>query len=212
MGGWVKHTCGYCGVKTSPVIVHGKEIQQAWYKDENFTYLCRNCYNRLNRTGDIMMKRQRRNIEEEKMKREAELQLKPHCWTCNAMKTNLCKADGILYPIKYELECRHCGKKLTWTSSIDAFVRSKECICECKFIPWAFEHNVFPKHGNGSWQRIAKAIVENPNANQSDIARELGLSRQRIEQVRTSLRATYMVEMGRIYDEIGKAVRDNGKT
>ena len=212
MGGWVKHVCGYCGVKTSPVVVHNKEVQQAWYKDPQFDYLCRNCYNRLNRTGDIMLKRERREIEEAAMLREANLKLKPHGWECESMKTNLCKADGILYAVKYKLKCRHCGKQIMWTRDLDSFLHSKECICECKFIPWAFEHDVFPKRGNGSWQKIAKALIENPNANQSDIARELGLSRQRIEQVRTSLRATYMLDMKRVYGEIAKAVMDNGKT
>lgn len=212
MGGHVKHTCGYCGVKTSPVVVHGKEIQQSWYKDPQFTYLCRNCYNRLNRTGDIMSKTERRKIEEAGMLRDANLKLKPHGWYCTGIKTNLCMTDKILYPVKYFLECRHCGRKIKWTGSLDAFLRSKECVCNCKFIDWAFKNNAFPKQGNGSWQRIAKTIADNPNMNQSDIARELGISRQRVEQVRTGLRAAYMVHMKDAYNEIEKAVMDNGKT
>lgn len=211
MGTMRRHVCGYCGAKTSPVIVHGKEIQQAWYKDKQFDYLCRNCYNRLNRTGDIMLKSERREIEESQMLRSANLKLKQHGWDCVDMSTNLCKTDKILYACKYELKCRHCGKRIIWTKSLDEFIKSKECICNCKFIPWAFANDAFPRRGNGTWQRIASAIMENPNANQSDIARKLGLSRQRVEQVRTSLRAAYMVDMKRVYGEIEKAVTCDGE-
>ena len=211
MGTMKRHSCGYCGAKTSPIIVHGKEIQQAWYKDKQFGYLCRNCYNRLNRTGDIMLKRERREQEESQIMRKANLMLKPHGWECVKIWTNMCRADKILYVYKYELKCRHCGRVVIWTGELEDFVRSKECICNCKFIAWAFSNNAFPKKGNGTWQRIAKAIAENPNANQSDIARELGLSRQRVEQVRTGLRAAYMVEMKRIYGEIAKVVTYGGE-
>lgn len=211
MGGWVKHTCGYCGVNDSPVLVHGKEIQQAWYKDAKFGYLCRNCYNRQNRTGTIMFKRDWRKIEESRMLRNANLRLKPHGWKCIAIVTNLCKADGILYSVKYTMKCEHCGRVIVWTKDIDFFLKDKASICDCKVMQWSFDNNAFPKRGNGSYQRIAKEFLDNPELSSSDIARKLGLSRQRIEQVRTTLRTAYVVEMRRMYGEISKAVMNDGE-
>lgn len=185
----VKHQCGYCGTTESWLIAHGVKLQPAWYKDEKYGYLCKNCYARKNRTGHIEQDSIRRENTENQYKERADVLLKGK-WKCIAVSLSRdFQTDGIKVNY-YTLQCTSCGKKIRWHKSIALFLKSKEFVCDCVAFRWVMDSGMILKRADRA-KEIAETIIREGSA--AKARKVTGLTRQRINQVRMQMRNAYFM-------------------
>lgn len=184
--------CGYCGIEKSMVISHGKELQNAWVKDEQYGWLCKLCANRKRRTGTPIRIKDRLSSERNEFVRTANLKLYGTEWQCTDAVAHKDQKDGMYYTSSYIFICKHCGNKVKWNGTVEDFLSNRKGICRCVALNFMFDKGLVPKNEK-AFTKIAKAIIDNPESSMADIARNLGLSRQRIEQVIKRAKTMYIV-------------------
>ena len=187
--------CGYCGTSCSHLISRGKIIQPAWYRDQNYGCLCRNCEARKIKTGSVIPLRYKKISAKSKLMQEANMALCGTCWTCKNVEIhfNHCRKQGEVELDNYTLVCKECGRKVIWKKPIKEFLTANMIPCDCEIAKFACVNENRANRTNfvAGQATILKAIAENPNKNYSEIAKMCGVSRQRVSQIRESARAYY---------------------
>lgn len=187
--------CGYCGTSYSHLISRGKIIQQAWYRDKNYGWLCRNCETRKAKTGSVIPLKYKKISAKSKLMQEANIALCGTCWACKDVKVrfNRSRTQGEVELDNYTLVCKECGRKVIWSKQIKEFLTANMIPCDCEIAKFACVNENRANRTNfvAGQATILKAIADNPSKNYSEIAKMCGVSRQRVSQARESARAYY---------------------
>lgn len=188
--------CGYCGTTYSKSVSHGKVIQNAWYKDDVYGYLCRKCHQRKETTGSPINYLNCIGSVKFKYYKRANLELYGTDWQCidilvrfssNSRKKSM--LDEVLTVKRYTLQCRKCGRTVFWSGDIESFLKSRESKCDCVVLPWVIANSDLLDRKHGA-QAIAARLVSEAKTD-AEIAREMNLTRERIGQVHRQMRAVY---------------------
>lgn len=186
--------CGYCGTSCSHLISRGKIIQPAWYRDQNYGWLCRNCESRKVKTGSVIPLKYKKISAKSKLMQEANMALCGTRWACKDVKVrfNRSRTQGEVELDNYTLVCKECGRKVIWKKSIKEFLTANMIPCDCEIAKFACADE---KRANRATRQttisVLNAIVGNPSKNYSEIAKMCGISRQRVSQIRESARTYY---------------------
>ena len=169
--------------------------QSVWHRDANYGWLCNNCHARLIKTGTVVKRSDTRAIAKCELSRKANMALYGKGWTCSEVNVSFPKGSATPRVDSYVFRCEHCGREIRWRRSLTAFLNSKNRVCDCVAFKWVFDKDLFRKN-SARQQDIAVDIYNNPQLNYSEIAYRNRISRQRVEQIRRTIRARYFVGNG----------------
>ena len=193
-----RRKCGYCGTDYSPMVSHGTVLQDMWYRNEQYGWLCRNCEKQVKKYGTPVRIKERKESAKSKLMREANRSLYGTGWICRDIKVGFRKGEQPENAVvdSHLLECKYCGRTVRWRKSIDEFVKSKNIICDCQIIETIFceESSLLNKYST-SQAKVLLEIYRNPKMNYTEIGKMIGISRQRVEQIRSAARSAYQKYM-----------------
>lgn len=170
--------------------------QNLWYRDANYGWLCNNCHMRLVKTGTVVKRSDARAMSKCELMRKTNAALYDKGWECSEMRVSFPNREPTPRIDRYVFRCKHCGREVHWRRSLTAFLNSKNRVCDCVAFKWVFDKDLFRKN-SARQQDIAVDIYNNPQLNYSEIAYRNRISRQRVEQIRRTIRARYFVGTGR---------------
>jgi len=185
--------CGFCGATKGVAYFNGRQLNQ-WYRNAEYGWLCRTCYARIERTGDVaykwLAKKAQTDTQRAMAIKEANAKICGGKRVIDAKKLYRKSHTAQEEPYQYTILCTRCGKKIKWSKSIAEYNTSWDSVCNCVVMDWCLEYYRKNTVRHYIMQKLRDGVSK------PELVKELHCSRQYVDAEEKNVRMEYRKQAG----------------